>query len=316
MTRYILQRAIAMILTLFAISTITFFLMHAIPGGPFTREKPLEPAIIAALNEKYHLDDPLFKQYTDYMGDLMRGDFGPSFKFRGRTVNELIGAGFPITAKIGILAVLITVVLSVPMGIISALKQTKWQDYSFMFLATLGVTVPGFVLASVLIYVFCVRLGWFPVIWSTTATGWLSISQYILPMIALSGYSMSFITRLMRSSMLDVIGQDYIRTARAKGLSEMRVIMEHALKNAILPVVTYLGPTIAALVTGSFVIEKMFTIPGIGYQYVDSIGNRDYTMIMGSTIFYAAILIILNFLVDIIYGFIDPRIKIGNIKEA
>jgi len=316
MTRYILQRAIAMILTLFAISTITFFLMHAIPGGPFTREKPLEPAIIAALNEKYHLDDPLFKQYTDYMGDLLRGDFGPSFKFRGRTVNELIGAGFPITAKIGILAVLVTVILSVPMGIISALKQNKWQDYSFMFLATLGVTVPGFVLASVLIYVFCVKLGWFPVIWSTTATGWLSISQYILPMIALSGYSMSFITRLMRSSMLDVIGQDYIRTARAKGLSEMRVIMEHALKNAILPVVTYLGPTIAALVTGSFVIEKMFTIPGIGYQYVDSIGNRDYTMIMGSTIFYAAILIILNFLVDIIYGFIDPRIKIGNIKEA
>jgi len=316
MTRYILQRAIAMILTLFAISTITFFLMHAIPGGPFTREKPLEPAIIAALNEKYHLDDPLFKQYTDYMGDLMRGDFGPSFKFRGRTVNELIGAGFPITAKIGILAVLITVILSVPMGIISALKQNKWQDYSFMFLATLGVTVPGFVLASVLIYVFCVQLGWFPVIWNTTATGWLSISQYLLPMLALSGYSMSFITRLMRSSMLDVIGQDYIRTARAKGLSEMRVIMEHALKNAILPVVTYLGPTIAALVTGSFVIEKMFTIPGIGYQYVDSIGNRDYTMIMGSTIFYAAILIILNFLVDIIYGFIDPRIKIGNIKEA
>jgi oligopeptide transport system permease protein len=316
MTRYILQRAIAMILTLFAISTITFFLMHAIPGGPFTREKPLEAAIIAALNEKYHLDDPLFKQYTDYMGDLLRGDFGPSFKFRGRTVNELIGAGFPITAKIGILAVLVTVILSVPMGIISALKQNKWQDYSFMFLATLGVTVPGFVLASVLIYFFCVRLGWFPVIWTTDASGWLAISQYILPMIALSGYSMSFITRLMRSSMLDVIGQDYIRTARAKGLSEMRVIMEHALKNAILPVVTYLGPTIAALVTGSFVIEKMFTIPGIGYQYVDSIGNRDYTMIMGSTIFYAAILIILNFLVDIIYGFIDPRIKMGNIKEA
>ncbi len=316
MTNYILQRAIAMILTLFAITTITFFLMHAIPGGPFTREKPLEPAIIAALNEKYHLDDPLFKQYTDYMSDLLHGDFGPSFKFRGRTVNELIGGGFPLTAKIGLLSVLVTVLISVPMGIISALKQNKWEDYTFMFAATLGVTVPSFVLASVLIYFFCVQLGWFPVIWKTDATGWLAFSQYILPMLALSGYSMSFITRLMRSSMLDVIGQDYIRTARAKGLSEFRVIMEHAMKNAVLPVVTYLGPMIAALVTGSFVIEKMFTIPGIGYQYVDSIGNRDYTMIMGSTIFYAAILIVLNFVVDIIYGFIDPRIKLGNIKEA
>lgn len=316
MTNYIFQRAIAMILTLFAISTITFFLMHAIPGGPFTREKRLEPTIVAALNEKYHLDDPLFKQYTDYMGDLLRGDLGPSFKFRGRTVNELISGGFPITARIGLLSVLITVLLSVPMGIISALKQSKWEDYSTMFVATLGVTIPSFVLASLLIYVFCVKLGWFPVIWSTEAKGWLSYSQYILPMIALSGYSISFITRLMRASMLDVINQDYIRTARAKGLPEFRVIMEHALKNAILPVVTYLGPMIAAVVTGSFVIEKMFTIPGIGYQYVDSIGNRDYTMIMGSTIFYAAILIVLNFAVDIIYGFIDPRIKLGNIKEA
>jgi oligopeptide transport system permease protein len=316
MFNYIFQRAIAMILTLFAISTITFFLMHAIPGGPFTREKPLEPAIIAALNEKYHLDDPLIKQYGDYMADLMRGDLGPSFKFRGRTVNELIGSGFPLTAKIGLLSVLVTVIISVPMGIIAALKQKHWQDYSMMFLATLGVTVPSFVMASVLIYVFCVRLGWFPVIWNTSATGWLAFSQYILPMLALSGYSMSFITRLMRASMLDVINQDYIRTARAKGLSEFRVIMEHAFKNAVLPVVTYLGPMIAALVTGSFIIEKMFTIPGIGYLYVDSIGNRDYTMIMGSTIFYAAILIVLNFVVDIIYGFIDPRIKLGNIKEA
>lgn len=316
MTNYILQRAIAMILTLFAISTITFFLMHAIPGGPFTREKPLEAQIVAALNEKYHLDDPLFKQYTDYMGDLLRGDLGPSFKFRGRTVNQLISGGFPITARIGLLSVLVTVLLSIPMGIISALKQNKWEDYSTMFIATLGVTVPSFVLASLLIYVFCVKLGWFPVIWSTDAAGWLKYSQYILPMLALSGYSISFITRLMRASMLDVIGQDYIRTARAKGLSEFRVIMEHALKNAVLPVVTYLGPMIAGVVTGSFVIEKMFTIPGIGYQYVDSIGNRDYTMIMGSTIFYAAILIVLNFVVDIIYGFIDPRIKLGNIKEA
>lgn len=316
MGRYILQRSIAMFLTLLVISSITFFLMHAIPGGPFTRERALPPAIIDALNKKYNLDDPIWKQYLSYMGDLIKGDLGPSFKYKGRTVNELINNGFPITGRIGIVAVLVTIILSIPMGMIAALKQRKWPDHSLMFVATLGVTIPSFVMASLLIYYFCVKLGWFPVIWTTEASGWLAYSQYILPVIALSGYSLSFITRLMRSSMLDVLQQDYIRTARAKGLSEFRVITQHCLKNAILPVVTYLGPMIAALLTGSFVIEKMFTIPGIGYLYVDSISNRDYTMIMGSTVFYAAILIVLNFVVDIIYGFIDPRIKLGNAKEA
>jgi len=314
--RYILQRAIAMILTLLVISSITFALMHAIPGGPFTREKPLPTAILEALNKKYHLDDPIWKQYLTYMGDLIKGDLGPSFKYKGRTVNELIESGFPVTARIGIVAVLVTVLLSIPMGVYAALKQRKWPDFTLMFLATLGVTIPSFVMASLLIYFFCVILGWFPVIWSTEAAGWLRYSQFILPIIALSGYSLSFITRLMRASMLDVLQQDYIRTARAKGLSEFQVITRHCLKNAILPVVTYLGPMIAALLTGSFVIEKMFTIPGIGFLYVDSISNRDYTMIMGSTIFYAAILIVLNFVVDIIYGFVDPRIKLGNRKEA
>lgn len=316
MGRYILQRALAMIITLFVISSITFFLMHAIPGGPFTRERALPPVIQEALNKKYHLDDPVWKQYMTYMGDLLRGDLGPSFKLKGRTVNELVAGGFPVTARLGLVAVLATLLFSIPMGIVSALKQNRWPDYTFMFLATLGVTIPGFVMASLLIYVFCVLLGLFPVIWSTDATGWAAAIQFVLPVLALSGYSLSFITRLMRSSMLDVIQQDYIRTARAKGLPEFRVIAKHALKNAVLPVVTYLGPMIAALLTGSFVIEKLFTIPGIGYLYVDSIGNRDYTMIMGSTIFYAAILIFLNFLVDIVYGFVDPRIKLGSAKEA
>ncbi len=316
MGKYIVQRLIAMIITLVVISSITFFLMHAIPGGPFTREKPLPPEIIEALNKKYNLDAPVWKQYLDYMGGLITGDLGPSFKYKGRTVNELIEGGFPVTGRIGIVAVLVTVILSVPMGIFAALKQKRWEDHTLMILATLGVTIPSFVMAALLIYVFCVKLGWFPVIWSTTAKGWLNITQYVLPIFALSGYSMSFITRLMRSSMLDVIQQDFIRTARAKGLSEFRVIARHAFKNAILPVVTYLGPMIAALVTGSFVIEKMFTIPGIGYLYVDSIGNRDYTMIMGSTVFYAAILIVLNFVVDIVYGIVDPRIKLGSLKES
>lgn len=310
MVKYILQRLVAMLLTILCIITITFFLMHAIPGGPFTREKPLPQAILKSLNEKYHLDDPIGKQYLDYLKDLARGDFGPSFKQANRSVNELIGMGFPITTKLGLASILLTLVLSIPMGIYSALKQNQWQDYSVMFIATLGVTIPSFVMAILLIFVFALKLHILPVI----SGGLESFKVLILPVLALTGYSLSFIVRLMRSSMLDVIQQDYIRTARAKGISEFKVIMKHAFKNAVLPVITYLGPMVAALLTGSFVIEKMFTIPGMGRFYVESISNRDYTMIMGSTIFYAGLLVVMNFGVDIIYGFIDPRIKLSNSK--
>lgn len=312
MGRYIIHRLVSMALTLFFIITITFFLMHAIPGGPFTREKPLPEAIIKALNEKYHLDDPVWKQYLDYWKDILRGDLGPSFQLTNRTVNELIGLGFPITARLGIVAIVFTVLVGVPLGILSALRQGKWQDYTTMFIATLGVTIPSFVLATVLIYFFGVVLKIFP----TTSGRLTRPIEYVLPVIALSGYSLSFIARLVRSSMLDVIKQDYIRTARAKGLSEFKVIYKHALKNAIIPVITYLGPLAAGLLTGSFVIEKLFSIPGMGGYFVNSVGNRDYTMIMGSTIFYSVILVVMNFIVDIIYVMVDPRIKLMGTKEG
>lgn len=293
-----------MFITMVMIITITFFLMHAIPGGPFTREKPLPPAVIEALNAKYHLDDPISKQYFDYMKNVAKLDFGPSFQRVGVTVNELIESGFPATAKIGAAAISLVIILGIPIGIISALKQNMWQDRVVMVMATLGVTIPSFVMGTLIVYVFSAKLGWLP------SNGLGTPKHLIGPMIALGGFSLAFVARLTRSSMLEVLQQDYIRTARAKGLSEFKVIGKHALKNALIPVVSYLGPTIAALLTGSFVIEKIFAIPGIGKHFVESIGNRDYTVIMGITIFYAMFLIIMVLVVDVLYGFIDPRIKL------
>jgi oligopeptide transport system permease protein len=312
LVKYIGQRIISMILTIFFIITITFFLMHAIPGGPFTREKPLPDAIVKALNEKYRLDDPVWKQYIDYWKGILQGDLGPSFQLKHRSVSELIALGFPITAKLGIVSIIVTILVGVPLGIISALRQGEWEDYVTMFIATLGVTIPSFVMATVLIYLFGVVWKIFPVRSSTLDYP----IQYILPVLALSGYSFSFIARLMRSSMLDVIKQDYIRTARAKGLSELKVIYKHALKNGIIPVITYLGPLVAGLLTGSFVIEKLFAIPGMGGYFVKSVSNRDYTMIMGSTIFYSVFLVFMNFIVDIVYVLIDPRIMLTSAKEV
>jgi len=295
-----------MLITLFLVITITFFLMHAIPGGPFTREKPLPPAVIEALEAKYKLDQPLWKQYLDYLKGVVTFDLGPSFQRVGVTVNQLIKEGFPASAKIGSGAVLLVIVLGIPLGIISALKQNKWQDQVVMIIATLGVTIPGFVMATLIIYFFSSKLGWLP---SHGLTTW---KHMIGPVIALGGFSLSFVARLTRSSMLEVLQQDYIRTARAKGLSEFVVVAKHALKNALIPVVTYIGPMIAGILTGSFVIERIFAIPGIGKHFVESVGNRDYTVLMGITIFYAAFLILMILIVDILYGFIDPRIKVGD----
>lgn len=293
-----------MIITLLLIITITFFLMHAIPGGPFTREKPLPPAVIEALNKKYHLDDPLWKQYLDYVKGVFTFNLGPSFQRVGVTVNDLIREGFPATAKIGSGAIILIIILGIPIGIISALKQNKWQDQVVMVIATLGVTIPSFVMATGIIYIFSAKLGWLP---SNGLTSW---KHLIGPVLALGGFSLSFVARLTRSSMLEVMQQDYIRTARAKGLSEFKVISKHALKNALIPVVTYMGPMIANLLTGSFVIEKIFAIPGMGKHFVESVNNRDYTVLMGFTIFYAMFLIIMVLIVDILYGLIDPRIKL------
>lgn len=306
---YVLRRAISVILVVFVVATGTFILMHAIPGGPFKKEKALPPAVQRNIEERYKLNDPLWKQYTDYLRNLVRGDLGPSFKYLGRSVNDIIRDGFPVSATLGAWAILFALVIGVPAGIISALNQNKWQDNVVMAIAIIGVSVPNFVIATLLMYVFGVKLRWLPVaMWGTP-------KHVILPMIALAGFPAAFFARLMRSSTLDVLSQDYIRTARAKGLSWYAVVVKHVVKNAILPVVTYLGPLIAGILTGSFVVENIFAIPGLGRYYVTSIYNRDYTTIMGVTIFYSVFLVLLNFLVDITYGWIDPRIKLVKAKE-
>lgn len=303
MFRYILKRIAMTFLTLFIIILLTFIFMHAVPGGPFTREKQLPPKVQEALNQKYHLDDPLPTQFLDYLKGLARLDFGPSFKYQGKSVNDFISEGFPVSAKLGLITLVFIILISLPLGILAAIKNGKWQDAFVMTLATLGVTIPSFVIATALIYVFSFRLELLPTF------GLDSWKGYILPVIALGGYSISFIARLMRSSLLEVMKQDYIRTARMKGQTEFKVITHHALRNALIPVITILGPTVAGLLTGSFVIEKIFAIPGMGVYFVDSVAQRDYTAIMGMTIFYATFLIVMIFLVDMFYMLIDPRIK-------
>lgn len=303
MKNYFLRRFVYSLLTIFIIATVTFIMMHSIPGGPFSREKPVPDEILRVINAKYNLDAPLHIQYFDYLKGLVTFDLGPSFSKIGTSVNDLISAGFPITARVGFLAVLLIIVLGVPVGIISALRQNRPIDYVVMFMATLGVTIPSFVLATIFIFFFSGKLGWVP------PFGLRTPASYIGPVIALSGYSLSFVARLTRSSMLEVLRQDYIRTARANGLKALSVIGKHAMKNAVIPVITYMGPTIAALMTGSFVVERIFAIPGIGRYFVESVSNRDYTVIMGVTVLYAAFYVLMVFLVDILYALVDPRIK-------
>lgn len=308
MFKYYVKRIIISIITILIIATVTFFMMKAIPGGPFTREKNLPDQIMKSLNEKYNLDAPIWVQYFDYMKGLVTLDLGPSFSKIGTSVNELIYEGFPASAQIGILASIVIIVLGIPLGVAAALKQNKPLDYFVMFLATFGITVPSFVLSTLIIYFFAGKLGWLPTFGNTQPL-WV-----IGPVIALSGYSLSFVSRLTRSSMLEVLSQDYIRTARANGIREYKVIMKHAVKNAMIPVVTYIGPMIATILTGSFVVEKIFAIPGMGQYFVDSVTNRDYTTVMGMTVFYAVFYIIMILLVDMAYSFIDPRIRLGKEK--
>jgi oligopeptide transport system permease protein len=292
-----------MVLVLWVIITVTFVLMHAIPGGPFTSEKALPEAVMKNIEARYRLNDPLPKQYVDYWANLLKGDLGPSFKYESRTVNEIIAEGFPVSAELGLVAVSIAVLIGIPAGMAGALYQNRWPDHLVMLLATVGISVPSFILATVLIYVFALWLQLLP------AAMWGSPEYVLLPALALAGMPTAFIARLTRSSMLEVLAQDYIRTARAKGIAPFRILWLHALKNALLPVVTYLGPMIAAIFTGSFVIESIFAIPGLGRHFVTSIYNRDYTVILGITVFYSALLVLMNFLVDLAYLWLDPRIK-------
>ena len=303
MGKYFLKRLGYSILTIFLITTVLFFMMRAIPGGPFTRERAIPEEILRIIEEKYNLDAPLIEQYFNYLKGLVTFDFGPSYQKIGTSVNDLIVAGFPNSAKMGFLAFLAIAIIGVPTGIISALKQNKPLDYIVMFGATLGVTIPSFVVATVFIYFFAGKLGWVPPFGLDTPV------SYIGPILALSGYSLSFVARLTRSSMLEVLRADYIQTARANGLSEFSVIAKHAVKNAIIPVITYLGPTIAAIMTGSFVVERIFAIPGIGRYYVESVTNRDYTTLMAVSILYASFYVIMVLFVDVAYALVDPRIR-------
>lgn len=304
MWKYVLKRMILIIITLWVVSTITFILMHSIPGGPFTGERNLPQNVLDALNEKYKLNDPLYVQYIDYIKGLVTFNMGPSFKKVGVMVEDMIKQGFPVSAKVGGVSALAIIVIGVPLGIAGALRQGKWQDYLSTIFATLGISIPAFVLGSLMIYVFGAKLGWIPTYGLST---W---KHYIGPVVSLSGFSLAFVMRLTRSSMLEVLQQDYIRTAVAKGLPNFKVVYKHALKNALIPVVTYIGPMIASIMTGSFVIEKIFAINGMGKFFVEAISNRDYTVIMATTFFYAAFTAVMIFIVDIAYVLIDPRIKI------
>lgn len=304
MAKYIVKRILLAIVTIWAVATLTFFLMNLVPGGPFLSEKAISPQATAALEAKYGLDKPLFQRYLNYITSAAHGDFGDSLKQRGRTVMSIITMKFPVSARVGGISVLVALTLGIPLGCIAALKRGKATDSVISVVATCGIAVPSFVICTVLMYFVGVKLGILPTM------GLESWKHYIMPVIALSFYPTAYIMRLMRSSMLDVLGQDYMRTARAKGLAGGKILFKHALRNAILPVVTYVGPMLAYTVTGSFVVEKIFVIPGLGGEFIKAINGRDYTLIMGTTIFLATLVIIMNVVVDIIYKIVDPRIKL------
>lgn len=299
---YVAQRLALMLVTLWAVITLTFFLMHAVPGGPFVSEKMVEPEIAAALDAKLGLDQPIWRQYLTYLGNVATFDLGPSFKYPGVSVNEMIAEGLPVTAQTGLLAVICVVGFGVPLGVVAALNRNRWPDTAVMTVATLGAAIPSYVIATVCLYFFALRLGWVP------AFGLDDWRGYFLPVFALSGFWLSFIARLTRSSLLETLEQDYMITARAKGLRGRKILVKHGLRNSLIPVVTIMGPVIANLLTGSFVIEQIFALPGIGRHFVLSITNRDYTAIMGITIFYAAFLMLMIFIVDMLYVWLDPRI--------
>lgn len=304
MVKYVVKRLLYGVLTLFIVATATFFLMRMVPGGPFLSEKAASPAVTKALEKKYGLDKPLLEQYSTYMREALRGDFGPSLKQRGRTVSGIISTKFPVSARLGLLAVAIALCVGVPVGMLAASKRGTAIDKTISVFCSAGVAIPSFVTCTVLMYFLGVRLGWLPTL------GLTSIKHYIIPVFALSMLPTSYVARLTRSSMLDVMEQDYMRTAKAKGVPKMKRLFKHALRNGIIPVITYLGPLLAFLVTGSMVVEKLLTIPGLGGEFISSIINRDYPLIMGTTIFLAALLIGVNILVDILYKLVDHRIQL------
>ena len=304
MTGYVVRRILWAIPVLWAIVTITFFLMHAVPGGPFDRDRELPPAVRANLERKYGLDEPLFTQYTTYLTNLVQGDLGVSMRDQ-RAVTQTIRDGLPVTTQLGVSAFIFATLFGFTMGLIAALNHNRFGDYLGVFLATVGSAMPNFILATFLVILFSVELGW------TDVLGWelFNPRKMILPVIALGMLPGAYIARITRASMLEVLNQDYVRTARSKGLSEFVVVIRHTVRNALVPVLTVLGPIFAVLVTGSFIIETTFGINGVGQNFVKSIASRDYGVIMGTTIFFAAIVVTANLVVDLMYAVVDPRIR-------
>ncbi len=301
--KYIIKRLILAVFTIWVVITLTFFIMHAVPGGPFMSEKAVSPAAQAALEAKYGLDKPLGVQYVTYLGDVIQLKLGPSLKQRGRMVIDIIGDGLKTSAKLGVIAAFLALVIGVVLGSVAALRRNTVLDRVIMIITTAFVSMPSFIVGSLLLVIFAIKFHVLPANGSTAA-------GLVLPVVTLMLYPMSYITRLTRSSMLDVLGQDYIRTAKAKGVSKWRIIFVHALKNSLIPVITYFGPMLAYIVTGSLVVEQIFAVPGIGRAFVQSIINRDYTLIMGTTIVLATFIVIMNLVSDILYKVVDPRINL------
>ncbi|MCI1209788.1 MAG: oligopeptide ABC transporter permease OppB [Treponema sp.] len=307
MGKFIVRRFLSLIPTLFLIVTFSFFLIRLAPGGPFSSEKKVTPEVMANLMHKYHMDEPLGKQYLRYLGDMLHGDLGPSFKNKDYTVNQLIAGSMPNSMILGLSSLVIAVVLGIAAGLIAALKKNSWADYTAMSLASIGLSIPLFVVGPLAVLIFAMKLKWLPT--SGWITGRNGIKTLIMPALTLALPYFSSIARLTRASVLEVLRSDYIRTARAKGLKDSVIMVKHVLKGALIPVVSYLGPAFAGIVTGSVVIEQIFLVPGIGNFFVKSALNRDYTLIMGTVIVYSVILVLMNFVVDILYGFLDPRIS-------
>ena len=305
MLRYALLRLLGAIPTLLLVIVLAFLMVHAAPGGPFDDERVLPPDIEANIAKAYQLDEPLAQQFLSYMAGLLRGDLGPSYRYRDHTVSELIGSAFPLSLKLGAMAMLFAMVIGVGVGTIAALRQDSLLDRIVMAFAMTGISIPVFVIAPVLVLLFAVRLHWLPAGWS----GSEGAARFLLPAISLALPQIAYIARLTRASMIDVLSSDFVRTARAQGLGTQAIVRYHALKPAMLPVLSYMGPAIAAILTGSVVVEEIFGIPGLGQFFVRGALNRDYTLVLGIVIFYATLVVLLNLVVDILYGVIDPRIR-------
>jgi oligopeptide transport system permease protein len=301
--RFIARRLLETIPVLLIIITATFFMIRFVPGGPFTAEKAVTPEILRNLEAHYGLNRPLYRQYLDYLGSLLHGDLGPSFKYPNRTVNEIIADKLPVSLELGFLSLVVALALGLPLGILAAIRRNTWIDYVCSSVAMIGICVPTFVLGPLLVLTFAIHFGW------VNASGWYSPIDRVLPCLTLGCVYAAYIARLTRGGMLEVLNQDYIRTARAKGASETRIIFRHALRGGLLPVVSFLGPAIAGILTGSFVIETIFQIPGLGREFVNSAFNRDYTLVLGTVLLYATLIIVLNLVVDVVQVWLNPKLR-------